>query len=105
MKKKISIIVILLLIAVFGISTVSAASALKLNKTSVTIEKGKTYKLSLKGAKAKKVVVQATQLTKKSVRKCFKGSKVKTVKVPAAVKKAYKKAFAKKNAGKAVKVK
>ena len=72
---------------------------------------GKTYNVigiaakAFKGAKAKKVVVQATQLTKKSVRKCFKGSKVKTVKVPAAVKKAYKKAFAKKNVGKAVKVK
>ena len=55
MKKGLPIIIILLLITIFGAGTVSAASAPKLNKTSVTIKKGKTCKLTLKGAKAKKV--------------------------------------------------
>ena len=51
------------------------------------------------------MVVQSTRLSKTSVKKCLKGSKVKTVKVPKAMKKTYATYFAKKNSGKKVKVK
>ena len=46
-----------------------------------------------------------TKLTKKSVKKSLKGSKVKTVKVKKSKVKKYKKFFTKKNCGRKVKVK
>ena len=72
---------------------------------------GKRYKVvgiapkAFKGTATKTVIVKSKALTKAKVRKCLKGSQVKTVKVPAAKKNAYKKIFAKKNVGKKVKVK
>lgn len=63
-------------------------------------------------SKAKTVTVKTRFLTKKSVKNCFKGSKVKTVKVKVGNKalnksfaKKYKKVFTKGNCGKKVKVK
>lgn len=53
-----------------------------------------------------KVTIKSKKLTKKSVKGCFKGAKkLKTVKVPKAKKKAYKKIFTKKNCGKKVSIK
>ena len=87
------------------------------NQKSVTIPatvtlNGKAYSVvgiaakAFSGAKAKKVTIKTTRLTKNSVKKCFKGAKkLKTVKVPKAKKKAYKKIFKKKNCGIKVKVK
>ena len=76
----------------------------------VTI-RGKKYSvvgiapMAFKGTKAKTAIIKTTKLSKGSVKKCFKGSKVKTVKAPKAKKKAYKKIFKKKVCGKKVKVK
>ena len=65
--------------------------------------KGKKYKITkiAKGAfkghkKLKTVIVKAEGLTKKKVAGCFKGSSVKTVKVPKKLYKKYKKIFTKK---------
>ena len=71
---------------------------------------GKKVRKVSKGAFAKcaactELVVKTTKLAKKSVKGCLKGSKVKTVKVPKAKLKAYKKIFTKKVAGKKVTVK
>ena len=55
MKKVLNILLIIMLMITSGTVAVDAASTPKLNKTSVTIEKGKTCKLKLKGAKAGKV--------------------------------------------------
>ena len=57
------------------------------------------------GSKITTVIVKSKSLKKNTVKNCFKGSKVKTVKVPKAKKKAYKKIFTKKNCGKKVTVK
>ena len=79
---------------------------------------GKTFKVTkiaagaFKGSKATKLVVKTKKLTKKSVKGCLKGSKIKTVKVSLGKKsvnkkyvKKYKKIFTKKNAGRKVSVK
>ena len=72
---------------------------------------GKTYKVSgiapkaFKGTKATKVVVKTKLLKKKTVKRSLTASKVKLVKAPKAKKKAYKKLFVKKIAGRTVKVK
>ena len=59
-----------------------------------------------KAKKLKKLTIKSDKLTAPaSVKGSLKGSKVKSVKVPKAQKKAYKKTFAKKNCGKKVKVK
>ena len=62
---------------------------------------------AFKGAKAKKLIVMTKLLKKANVKKCLSGSKVKTVQVKAGAKakKAYKKIFTKKIAGKKVKIK
>ena len=62
-------------------------------------------KQAFKGSKATKLVLKTTKLTKSSVKKCLKGSKIKVVKAPKSKKAAYKKIFTKKNCGKKVKVK
>ena len=51
------------------------------------------------------LTIKSTKLTKKKVKNSLKGSKVKTVRVPAAKKKAYTKIFTKANCGKKVTVK
>ena len=79
---------------------------------------GKTYTVTgiargaFKNTKTKTVTIKSTKLSKKSVKNCFKGSKVKTVKVKVGNKKLnkkyvkkYKKFFTKKNCGKKVTVK
>ena len=59
---------------------------------------------AFKGSTAKTVIVLSTKLKKAGVKNAFKGSKVATVQVPSAKKKAYKKIFTKKNCGKKVKL-
>lgn len=63
---------------------------------------------AFKGSKVSTVILKTGKLTKKSVKKCLKNSKVKTVKVRVrvskSIKKKYKKIFVKKNVGKKVKV-
>ena len=77
---------------------------------SVTIE-GEIYYVTAIGknafakSKVTTVTVKATMLGKSTVKKCFAGSSVKTVKVPKAYKKAYTTYFAAGNCGKSVKVK
>ena len=58
-----------------------------------------------KSKKTRTVKIKTKKLTKKSVKNCFKGSKVKTVKVPKKYAKKYKKIFTKKNCGKKVTMK
>ena len=60
---------------------------------------------AFKGTGVKRLIIKSTKLTKKGVKNALKGSKVKTVKVPKSMKKAYKKFFAKANCGKKVTVK
>ena len=52
----------------------------------------------------KVVTIKSTKLNKKAVKNCFKGSSVKTVKVPKSKVASYKKIFTKANCGKKVKV-
>ena len=63
------------------------------------------YSKAFAKSKATTVKVKSTKLTKAGVKNCFKGSKVKTVKVPKAKYKTYKKYFTKSNCGKKVTVK
>ncbi|MDO4502027.1 MAG: leucine-rich repeat protein [Coriobacteriia bacterium] len=66
-----------------------------------------TYKIgshALYGTSVKTLKVGSKKLTSARVKYALKGSKVTVVKVPASKVKAYKKVFAKKNSGKAVKV-
>ena len=80
----------------------------------VTVSKNvKTIKANaFKGSKATKMIVKTKKLTKKSVRKSLKGSKIKKIQVKVGKKamnkkyvKKYKKIFTKKNAGKKASVK
>jgi len=97
-------------------TTAKAAKITKTSAKSITIAKtvsanGKTYKVTgiaskvFAKSKATTVTVKSTTLTKAGVKNCFKSSKVKTVKVPASKKSAYKKIFTKSNCGKTVTVK
>ncbi len=86
------------------------ANAFKGSKIrSITIGKNviaiKAY--AFKGSKATKLILKTKKLTKKSVKNCLKGSKIKSVQVKAGKKarKNYKKIFVKKIVGKKVKVK
>lgn len=75
---------------------------------SLTIGKGVTKlgKYMVKNSKKlTTVTIKSKKLTKANVKGCFKGSKVKTVKVPKSKVKAYKKIFTKKNCGRSVTVK
>ena len=89
----------------------SAIVKAKTNASSIkTIVLGKKVRVIKKRALAKckaatTLVIKTTKLTKKSVKGCLAGSKIKTVKVPKAKKKAYKKLFTKKICGKKVTVK
>ena len=57
---------------------------------------------AFKGKKATILVVKSTKLKKAKIKNCLKGSKITVVQVPSSKKKAYKKIFTKKVAGKKV---
>ena len=101
-------------------STVTFTKAKKGKKATVPASikvKGKTYKVSgiakyaFKGTKTQAVTIKSKLLTKKSVKNCLKGSKVKTISVKVGNKKMnkkyikkYKKIFTRKICGAKVKV-
>ena len=55
MKKALSIIIVAFIMVLLSAGTIYAASAPKLNRSSIQLQKGETAELSLKGAKAGKV--------------------------------------------------
>ena len=55
MKKAVSIIIVAFIMVLLSAGTIYAASAPKLNRSSIQLQKGETAELSLKGAKAGKV--------------------------------------------------
>ena len=72
----------------------------------------KIAKKAFKGSKATTLVIKTRRLTRKSVKGCLKGSRIRTVKVRVGSKKSnrkyvrnYKRIFTKKNAGKKIRVK
>lgn len=83
---------------------VTVPASIKVNGKKFKVT-GITAKAFAKAKKAKTVTIKTKLLTKKSVKNAFKKSKVKTVKVPAKVKKAYKKFMVKKVVGAKVTVK
>ena len=91
--------------------SVTVPAKIKINGKNVKVTKIKAK--AFKGTKVKKLTVKSPYLTKKGVKSCLKGSKIKTVKVKAAAKKKankklvkkYRKCFTKANCGKKVKVK
>ncbi|MDO4854636.1 MAG: hypothetical protein Q4A43_04430 [Coriobacteriia bacterium] len=94
-----------------SMKSVTVPAKIKINGKMVKVTKIKAK--AFKGTKVKKLTVKSPYLTKKGVKNCLKGSKVKTVKVKAAAKKKankklvkkYRKCFTKANCGKKVKVK
>ena len=88
-----------------GVSIPASVSYSTSKYTKATYNITGIYSKAFAKSKATTVKVKSTKLTKSTVKNCFKGSKVKTVKVPKAKYKAYKKIFTKKNCGKTVKVK
>lgn len=94
-----------------SLKTVTIPAKIKINGKKVKVTKVKAKAFA--GTKVTKVIVKSPYLTKKSVKSCFKSSKVKTVKVKtragkkgkAKLLKKYKRCFAKANSGKKATVK
>lgn len=102
---------------VTGVGKVSVSNVTKAKRTAKTLVvptsvkyKNVTYAVTglktgaFKQASAKTLLVKSTKFSQARVKGSLTGSKVKTVKVPKAKLKAYKKYFAKSNSGKKVKV-